>query len=155
MHQCVPTPLHEMAVTTAITTIQCIFGHHVSVQSIAITFKFLLILLKACAGISHSVDCASPYTCVIQTNKMHFFFLIYFNYLSYTCSNRVTIHHQEAVTVYAAFFPNLFQLSILYMFKQSNNSSSGGSYCICSIWYLPCIYIEQLLTRSEWNCVPL
>jgi hypothetical protein len=61
MHQSVLTPLHVMADKTAITTIQCttIFGHHVLIQSVAITFKFLLTLLKACAGFSHSVDCAS------------------------------------------------------------------------------------------------
>jgi len=34
---------------------------------------------------------------------MHFSFLIYFNNLSCTGSNRVTIHHQEAVTVYAVY----------------------------------------------------
>jgi len=50
-----------MADKTAITTIQCtmIFGQHVLIQSFSITFKFLLTFLKACAGISHSVDCAS------------------------------------------------------------------------------------------------
>jgi len=64
-------------------------------------FGFLLTLLKICAGISHSVDCASWYTCVIKTNKMHFSFLIYFNNLSCTCFEQ-SDHHQEAVTVYAA-----------------------------------------------------
>jgi len=34
---------------------------------------------------------------------MHFSFLIYFSNLSSTYSNRVTIHHQEAVTEYAAY----------------------------------------------------
>jgi len=24
-------------------------------------------------------------------------------------------------------------------FEYSSYSSSGGSYCICSVWYLPCI----------------
>jgi len=61
---------------------------------------------------SHSVDRASWYTCIIKTNKMHFSFLIYFNNLSSTC------------------------------FEYSNYSSSGGSYCICSIWYLSCIYVD-------------
>jgi hypothetical protein len=58
MHQSVLTPLHVTADKTAITTIQCtmIFVQHVLIQSIAITFTFLLTLLKACAGISHSVD---------------------------------------------------------------------------------------------------
>ena len=48
---------------TAITTIlwTIIFGQHVSVQSFAITFKFLLTLLKACAGISHSGLCIVIY----------------------------------------------------------------------------------------------
>jgi hypothetical protein len=61
MHQSILTPLHVMADKTAITTIQCtmIFGQHVLFWSIAITFKFLLTLLKACAEISHSVDCTS------------------------------------------------------------------------------------------------
>ena len=27
-------------------------------------------------------------------------------------------------------------------FEEINYSSSGGSYCICSIWYLPCICVE-------------
>ena len=60
MHQSILSPLHVMADKTAITTIQytMIFGQHVLIQSTAITFKFLLTLLKACAGISHSVDCA-------------------------------------------------------------------------------------------------
>jgi hypothetical protein len=63
MHQSVLTPLHVMAHKTAIATIQCtmIFGQHVLIQSTAITLKFLLTLLKAGAGISHSVDCASWY----------------------------------------------------------------------------------------------
>jgi len=35
---------------------------------------------------------------------MHISFLIYFNNLSCTCSNRVAIHHhQQAVTVYEAY----------------------------------------------------
>jgi len=50
-----------MADKTAITTIRCtmIFGQHVEIQSSAIIFRFLVTLLKARAGISHSVDCAS------------------------------------------------------------------------------------------------
>jgi hypothetical protein len=61
MHQSILTLLHVMADKTAITTIQStmIFGQHVLIQSTAITFKFLFTLLKACAGISHSADCAS------------------------------------------------------------------------------------------------
>jgi len=61
MHQSILTPLNVMADKTAITAIQCtmILGQHVLIQSIAITFKFLLTLLEACAGILHSVDCAS------------------------------------------------------------------------------------------------
>jgi len=61
MHQFIITLLLVMAVTTVITTIQCtiIFGQHVLIQSTAITFMFLLTLFKACAGISHSEDCAS------------------------------------------------------------------------------------------------
>jgi len=35
-------------------------------------------------------------------------------------------------------------------FEQSN-SSSAGSYCVCSIRYLSCIYVDWLLARSEWN----
>jgi len=27
----------------------------------------------------------------------------------------------------------------------NNYSSSGGSYCICSIWYIPCICVNKLL----------
>jgi hypothetical protein len=46
--------------------------------------------------------------CLIKPNKMHFAFLIYSNDLSSTC------------------------------FEEVNCSSSGGSYCICGIWYLPC-----------------
>jgi hypothetical protein len=34
--------------------------------------------------LSHSVDRASSYACLIQTNKLHFSFLIYFNNLSST-----------------------------------------------------------------------
>jgi hypothetical protein len=45
---------------------------------------------------------------LIKTNKMHFSFLIYSNNLSST------------------------------FFEQNNYSSSGGSYCICIIWYIPC-----------------
>jgi len=48
------------------------------------------------------------YFCLIKANKMHFSFLIYFNNLSSTC------------------------------FELSNYSPSGDSYCICSLWYLPC-----------------
>jgi len=61
MHQSTPTPLHVMADKTTIATIQCtmIFGKHVLIQYTTITLKFLLTLLKACAGTSHSVDCAS------------------------------------------------------------------------------------------------
>jgi len=61
MHQSILTPLHVMADKTAITTIWCtmIFGQHVEIQSSAIIFMFLVTLLKAHAGISHSVDCAS------------------------------------------------------------------------------------------------
>jgi len=61
MHQSILTPLHVMADKTAITTIRCttIFGQHVEIQSSAIIFRFLVTLLKAHAGISHSVDCAS------------------------------------------------------------------------------------------------
>ena len=61
MHRSILTPLHVMADKTVITTIQCTmtFGQHVLIEPIAITFKFLLTLLKARAGISHSVDCAS------------------------------------------------------------------------------------------------
>jgi len=60
MYQSILTQLRVMADKTAITTILCtmIFGHHILIQSIAINLKFLLILLKACAGISHSLDCA-------------------------------------------------------------------------------------------------
>ena len=61
---------------------------------------------------SHSVDRASWYICVIKTNKMHFSFLIYFNNLSCTC------------------------------FEHLNNSSSGCSYSICSMWYLTSIYFK-------------
>jgi len=46
----------------------------------------------------HSADPASWYTFITKTNKMHFYFLIYFNNSSSTC------------------------------FEQSNYSSSGGSY---------------------------
>jgi hypothetical protein len=50
-------------------------------------------------------------TWVIRTNTMHFSFLIYFN--------------------------NLFCICLEY----SNYSSSGGSYCMCSVWYLTCICV--------------
>jgi len=40
------------------------------------------------------------------------FFLIYFSNHSLHVSNRLTVHHQEAV------------------------------YCICRVWYLSCIYAE-------------
>ena len=40
---------------------------------------------------------------IIKTKKIYFSFLLYFNNLSLHVSNRVTIHHQEAVTVYAAY----------------------------------------------------
>jgi len=43
-----------------------------------------------------------------MTNAIHFSSLIYFNNLPST------------------------------RFEWSNCPSSGGSYCICSIWYLPC-----------------
>jgi hypothetical protein len=46
---------------------------------------------------------------------MHFSLLIYFNNHPLHVSNRLTIHHQEAV------------------------------YCIYSIRYLSCIYVEQLV----------
>jgi hypothetical protein len=61
MHQSILTPLHVMADKTAITTIQCtmVFGQHVFIQSFAITFRFLLTLLKVCVVISHSVNYAS------------------------------------------------------------------------------------------------
>jgi len=52
---------------------------------------------------------------------MHFSFLIYFHNLSSTC------------------------------FEYSNYSSSAGSYCMCSLSYLSCICVSQLLRRSEWN----
>jgi hypothetical protein len=48
------------------------------------------------------------FICVIRTNKMHFYLLIYFNNYPLHISNRLTIHHQEAF------------------------------YFICSIWYLSC-----------------
>ena len=43
MHQFIGTPLHVTADKTVITTTQCtmIFGEYVSIQSNAITFKFL------------------------------------------------------------------------------------------------------------------
>ena len=73
----------------------------------------ILFVTTSCTIFSHSVDRASWYTCVITTNKMHYFFLIYFNNLSSTC------------------------------FEQSNYWSSGGSYYIGSIWYLSCSYVDQ------------
>jgi len=53
-----------------------------------------------------TMDHALWYICVIRTNKMHFFLLIYFNNHPLHVSNRLTIHHQEVF------------------------------YCICSIWHL-------------------
>ena len=67
--------------------------------------------------ISHFLDRATPYNCVI---KMHFSLFIPMNQCS-TC------------------------------FEQINCSSSGGTYCMCSIWCLSCMYVDWLLTRSEWN----
>jgi len=48
----------------------------------------------------------------VKFNKMYFSFLIYFNILSSAC------------------------------FEYRNYSSSGGSYRICSIWYLPSICVD-------------
>jgi len=39
--------------------------------------------------------------CAKRTNKMHFSFLIYFDNISSTCFNTVTVHNQQAGTVYA------------------------------------------------------
>lgn len=52
MHHSIFIPLHVMADKTVIATIHCtmILGQHVLIQSIAIITKFLLILLKECAG---------------------------------------------------------------------------------------------------------
>jgi len=61
---------------------------------------------------THSLDHALWYTCLIKTNKTHFSFLIYSNNLSCTC------------------------------FEQSNCSSWGCSYCMCSIRYLPHICFD-------------
>ena len=41
--------------------------------------------------------------CVIRTNKLHFSLLIYFNNHPLHVLNRVTIHHQEVVTVYITY----------------------------------------------------
>jgi hypothetical protein len=62
--------------------------------------------------ISNFVDFASRYTCLMNTKKIHFSSLIFSNNLPSTC------------------------------FKQSDNSSSGGSYCMCSIWCLSCICVD-------------
>jgi len=49
--------------------------------------------------------------CVIMTDKLHFSLLVCFNNHPLHVSNRLTIHHQEVL------------------------------YCICSIWYVSCIYV--------------
>jgi hypothetical protein len=41
--------------------------------------------------------------CVIKTNVMHFSLLIYFSNHPLHVSNKITVHHQETVTVYAAY----------------------------------------------------
>jgi hypothetical protein len=65
--------------------------------------------MNMCYCIWHSVERASWYICVTRTNTMHFFsLLICFSNHPLRASNRLTIHHQEAL------------------------------YCICSIWYLSC-----------------
>jgi len=51
-----------------------------------------------------------------------FFLSIYFNNHPLHVSNRLTILHQEVF------------------------------YCVCSIWYLSCIYVDQPLARSEFHC---
>ena len=45
----------------------------------------------------------SIFICVIRTNKMYFSLLIYFSNYPLHVLNRLTIQHQEAVTVYAAY----------------------------------------------------
>jgi len=51
---------------------------------------------------------------MLNIDEMNFSFLIYFNILSWTCSNRVTVHHQQAVTVYAAY--GIYRASTLTSF---------------------------------------
>jgi len=53
--------------------------------------------------ISQSVDSASWYICLIKTKKLHFYFLIYSNNLSSTCFEQSNIHHDDVVTVCAAY----------------------------------------------------
>jgi len=50
-------------------------------------------------------------TGVIKTNKLHFSFLVSFNNLSSACFKKITIHHKEAVTVYAYY--GLYHASVL------------------------------------------
>jgi len=52
---------------------------------------------------------------------MNFSFLIYFNILSWTCSNRVTVHHQQAVTVYAAY--GIYRASTLTSFWHNQSGT--------------------------------
>ena len=59
--------------------------------------------------------------CLIRTNKMQFSILIYFN--------------------------NLFSTR----FEKSNYSSSGSSYCMCSMWCLHGTCVHQLLARSQFH----
>jgi hypothetical protein len=79
MHPSILTPLHVMADKTAIATIQCtiIFGQHVLIQSTAITLKFLLDLIKACAGISFCGLCIVIYLLNKAQQDALFFFNLF------------------------------------------------------------------------------
>jgi len=55
----------------------------------------------------HSVDRASWYIWVIKTNKMHFFLLIYVNNHPLRVSNKLAIHHLEAVYCICSIYGKL------------------------------------------------
>jgi hypothetical protein len=61
--------------------------------------------LFICGANKFSLDNVQIQTCLIKANKMHFSLLISSINLSFSLhiSNRLTIHHQKVVTVYAAY----------------------------------------------------
>jgi len=46
---------------------------------------------------------------------------------------------QDALSLSLLFYFNNLSSTC---FEYSNHSSSAGSYCICSLWYLSCICVD-------------
>ena len=77
------------------------------------------------------------YICVIRTNKMSFFSLNLFQYSSSTCFEKIHYSSTGGILLYMQHV-----VFIMHLRSLATSMIKEVFYCIWSIWYLSCIYVD-------------